>query len=83
MTKLEKLDLLTKIMTVFNNTFLAMSFLLGLYVVPIGMICALIIYFYVGLILAFTFRNKQNFLLTLFCWLPAMCFDKVTRWIAK
>lgn len=83
MTKQEKLDLLVKIMTIFNNAFLVMSFLLALFIVPVGTICAVTIYFYIGLILAYTFRHTQNFLLTLFCWMPAMCFDKVTRWIAK
>lgn len=83
MTKQEKLDVLMKIMTVFNNTFLVLSFLLALFIVPVGTICASGIYLFIGVILAFTFRETQNFFLTLICWMPAMCFLKVTRWLSK
>lgn len=83
MTKKQKLDLLVKIMTVFNNTFLAASFILGAFIVPIGTICSASTYLFVGLILAFTFRKLQNFTLTVLFWLPAMSFQKVTEWIQK
>lgn len=83
MTKKQKLDLLIKIMTVFNNSVLAGSFILGAFIVPTGTICSALIYLFVGLILAYTFRNLQNFTLTVLLWLPAMSFQKVTGWIQK
>lgn len=83
MTKKKKLDLLIKVMTIFNNSTLAASFILAAFIVPVGTVCSISIYFFIGLILAFTFRKLQNFALTLFFWLPAMSFQKVTEWIAK
>ena len=83
MTKKQKLDLLVKIMTIFNNSFLVASFIVSAMIFPIGTISTAIIYLLIGMVLAWIYRKNQYFMLTLVGWLPAMCFQRVTEWISK
>jgi hypothetical protein len=83
MTTSKKLEWITKIMTVFNNSLLGASFILAGSIFPTGFLCSLGMYLYIGLILAYAQREQQNFSKTVLFWFPAMCFGKITDWIMK